>query len=135
MMRIVQKSLLYFAIVFAAGFVLGSLRVIWLLPALGERYAELAEMPVMLLVIYFAARRVVSGSAASLEPREFLLIGALALALLLLFEFTLVLGLRGLTLTQYFESRDPVSGSAYLISLCVYGLAPWLLARKYHAQR
>lgn len=45
-----------FALVFGVGFVLGTVRVLWIAPQLGARAAELAEAPVMLVVIYFAAR-------------------------------------------------------------------------------
>lgn len=51
-----RYGLLYFATVFAAGFILGTIRVLSLEPWLGARYAELLEMPIMLAVVYFSAR-------------------------------------------------------------------------------
>ena len=42
-------ALAYFLIVFGAGFLLGTIRVLLLLPVLGERAAELLEMPFMLI--------------------------------------------------------------------------------------
>jgi hypothetical protein len=128
-------ALTYFALVFGAGFVLGSLRVLLLVPAMGERYAELAETPLMLLVIYFSARYVVRKGSAAAGRRGFLLVGALALLLLLVLEFTVVLALRGLTVAEYVASRDPVSGGVYLASLTVYLLAPWLLAGRDRGRR
>ena len=121
------RALVYFALVFAAGFVLGTVRVLWLLPALGERAAELLELPLMLAVCYFAARFVVRRYPAQRRSHN-LYSGLLALTLLLLMEFTLVLGLRGLSLEQYFAQRDPVSGIAYLLSLAAFSLFPWALA-------
>ena len=41
----------YFALVFGAGFVMGAIRVPLLVPRLGERVAELIEMPFMCIVI------------------------------------------------------------------------------------
>lgn len=129
-----RYSLLYFALVFAAGFALGVIRVLWLAPMLGERNAELAEMPVMLFVILVAARFVV-GRMPYPPPGACLAIGALALVFMLLVEFTVVLGLRGLTLTQYIESRDAVAVGAYALSLMLFMLMPVLLARRQLGKR
>lgn len=54
--QLIAPALSYFALVFGAGFVLGTVRVFWVAPQLGTRAAELAEAPVMLVVIFFAAR-------------------------------------------------------------------------------
>jgi hypothetical protein len=51
----------------------------------------------------------------------------MALGLLLGFELTVVLALRGMSLAQYLESRDPVSGTAYVCSLALFALMPSLL--------
>ena len=56
---IVKFGLLYFTLVFVAGFILGGIRVLFVVPQIGERYAELIEMPLMLVVIFFSARFVV----------------------------------------------------------------------------
>jgi hypothetical protein len=50
-----RAALVYFAIVLGTGFVLGMFRVPMLVPLIGERWAELAEMPVMAAVIFIAA--------------------------------------------------------------------------------
>lgn len=122
--RIVRAGLLYFLMVGAAGFLVGTIRVLWLLPRLGERWAELLEMPLMLAVVYLGARRV-SRRVESTGGR--LAAGLLALGLLLAMELGLVLQLRGLTLAEYAETRDPLSGAVYLVSLALFGLAPALL--------
>ena len=53
MTRTIRGGLAYFALVFGAGFVIGVLRVAFLVPRFGERLAELAEMPLMLLFIVY----------------------------------------------------------------------------------
>src|SRR5579883_2596395 len=55
-MRTLEAGLLYFALVFGTGFVLGTVRTLWIVPRLGDRTAELLEAPVMLAVIVAAAR-------------------------------------------------------------------------------
>ncbi|KAM7217523.1 hypothetical protein V8F06_007154 [Rhypophila decipiens] len=52
---IYQASLLYTLIIFAAGFILGCIRVPLIEPLSGERYAQLLEMPLMFVIIRRAA--------------------------------------------------------------------------------
>ena len=131
-MRVAAFAVVYFVAVFAVGFVLGTLRVILVVPELGERVAELAEMPFMIaasaVLAWRLARRWSLGVAAALVG------GVLALVLLLGAELTVVLALQGRTFQQYLASRDPVSGAAYIAALCVFTLAPavvaWRLRRR-----
>jgi hypothetical protein len=44
-MQILKAGVLYFAVIFGAGFVLGLIRILWLVPRLGTRVAELLEAP------------------------------------------------------------------------------------------
>jgi hypothetical protein len=127
--RVVRAGLLYFALAFAAGMTLGPLRILLLVPRLGERAAELLELPVMVGLCWVAARWSARrfGVPATAGPR--LAMGGLAAALLLAFEFTLVLRLRGLTPGNYLAQRDPVSGLAYYASVALMALLPWLVAR------
>ena len=120
-------GLIYFLLVFAVGFLLGTLRVLWLVPTLGERYAELLEAPLMLFVIYLSAHYLLRKKYTALKPGQSLLMGAVALGLLLLVEFSLVLGLRGLNLEQYLQSRDPIAGLVYVLSLLIFWFMPRLL--------
>ena len=51
-----KAAVAYFVLVLGTGFVLGTIRVPFLVPGLGERYAELLEMPILLVVVVMAAR-------------------------------------------------------------------------------
>jgi len=53
--------------------------------------------------------------------------GGIAFGLLVLFEFTLVVGLRGLTIGEYVGTRDPYSFSAYIVSLIVFAAMPLIV--------
>lgn len=119
----------YFGLVFAAGFALGVARTLWLVDWVGERSAELAELPLMVFLSWLAARYVVRRWPPA-STRRALCVGGVALGLLLLCELTVVLGLRGLSLSQYLATRDPVAGTAYLVSLLWFGLWPAWLTRK-----
>lgn len=124
-----KSAVLYFAIVFGAGFLLALIRIPWLVPRFGARIAELIEMPIMLLVIFFAARWMVRHRLAAATKATRLAVGVIALSLLLLTEFSLVLWLQGLSLREAIAQRDPVSGAAYALSLVVFALMPLLVAR------
>jgi hypothetical protein len=129
MTRVIGAGLLYFALTFGAGFLLGPIRILVLEPRLGVRAAELLEIPVMIGVTFLAARWVTGRLAVPPATGPRLGMGLLAAGLLLVAEFTLVLRLRGLTLEDYFASRDPVSGSAYYVSVLLLALFPLLVNR------
>ena len=55
-MRTLKAAAAYFALVFLAGFVLGVIRTLWVVPWAGVRSAELLESPIMLVGTMVAAR-------------------------------------------------------------------------------
>ncbi len=109
---------------------LGPIRILWAVPRFGTRMAELMETPIMFVVIIFAARWIVRRLAVPSAPSSRMGMGCIALGLLLLAEFTLVLWLRGLTISEYLASRDPVSGTAYYVMLGVFAILPLLVVRR-----
>lgn len=111
----------YFALVFSAGFVLGVIRTVWIVPFVGVRFDELMESPIMLAVTILAARRMVRRGAS--HP---LAAGLIALSFLVCAEIAMTV-IRGLSLRGYMASRDQVSGTVYLVLLAAFGLMPWLL--------
>lgn len=134
-MLIARIAACYFCVVFAAGFILGIVRVTWVEPLLGARSAELVELPFMLAASYVTARYLLSRTDCRLTPRQGGLVGLLALAMLLAMELTVVLAVRGLSITEYLATRDPVSGVAYLVSLILFCFMPvFIVVRKGKSQ-
>jgi hypothetical protein len=129
-MQVLKAGALYFAIAFGSGFVLGTIRVLWVVPRVGERTAELIETPIMLVVVVLAARWVARRFTLASTLTTGLGVGCVALGLLLAAELTMVLWLRGLTLGEYVASRDPVAGAVYLVMLGVFAIMPLLAARR-----
>ena len=127
--EVLTSSAVYFAIVFAAGFVFGTIRVTWLVPMVGVRVAELTELPLMLTVVFFAARWIKGRFLANRDKPSLLIVGVIALALLLLAELILGVFLLDLTPKETFFGRDPVSATGYYLSLCVFALMPAYLGR------
>lgn len=129
-MRILKAGALYFALVFGAGFVLGTIRTLWVVPRVGTRWAELMEAPIMLVVTIMAARWVVRHLAIPFVSSARLGMGGTALGLLLVAEFGLVLWIRGLSIREYLATRDPVSGTVYYVMLGAFAVMPLLVARR-----
>ena len=127
-MQILKAGVFYFALVFGAGFVLGAIRIMWVVPRFGTRMAELMETPIMFVVNIVAARWIVRRLALSSTASIRLGMGCVALGLLLVAEFTLVLWLRGLSISEYLASRDPVSGTVYYVMLGVFAIMPFLVS-------
>lgn len=125
-----RGGLVYFAVVFAAGFALGAIRVPLLEPRLGERTAQLIEMPIMLAVVYLAAGRVVRRGVAG---DRWLVVGGVALALLVGAELLLLVSMSEEGLAADLAGRDPVAGAAYLAALSLFAIMPWWRARRMHA--
>lgn len=129
-MQILKAGVIYFALVFGVGFVLGAIRILWVVPRFGARTAELMETPIMFVVTIVAARWVVRRLAVPPKPSNRLGMGCIGLGLMLVAEFTLVLWLRGVSINEYLASRDPVSGTVYYVMLGVFCIMPLLVARK-----
>jgi len=127
---VIRASADYFALVFGAGFLLGLVRVPYLVPRFGERTAELLEAPVMLVVLFFASRYIVRHFGLGSKARQAMAVGLVALVLLVLVELFLALALTGRCVTEYVYDRDPISGSVYLVLLLIYAVLPWLHARR-----
>lgn len=129
LLSVLKAGVTYFGLVFGAGFILGPIRILLIVPRFGERIAELMEMPLMFLVIVFASPWVIRKFEVRATIGDRLTMGLLALGLVLLFEFALVLKLRGLTLTDYFRELDPVSDTVYYLMLGVLAILPLLVMR------
>ena len=129
-MHRLKPALAYFLIVFGTGFILGTVRVLFVLPLFGERTAELLEMPLMLAVIVLAARWITRRYLQQAQSREQLAVGGIATGWMLAAEFLVGLTLRGLSPMEVLVNHDPVSGTAYYLSLLLFATMPWLLARR-----
>jgi len=129
-MQMLEAGTVYFALVFAVGFVLGAIRTLWVVPRVGTRKAELTEMPVMLAVTILAARWTVLRLAVPPMLSARIGMGCIALVLMLVAEFGFVLWIRGLSIKEYFSTRDPVPGTAYYAMLVVFAVMPMLVSKK-----
>ena len=126
-MQLLEASMVYFALVFGLGFLLGAIRVPLLVPRMGARRAELLEMPFMLIGIVLAARFVLKQFMLPNTIWAVLIVGIVALSLVLIAEVLLVVMLQGDTIKQTFKNRDPISGSVYMLLLTALALMPLII--------
>jgi len=96
MKETLKAGVLYFALVFAAGFVLGTIRTLWVVPKLGVRTAELLEAPIMFGISIPAALWVVRHVQVPPLWSRRLAMGCIALGLMLVAEFAIGLWIRGI---------------------------------------
>jgi hypothetical protein len=133
--RALVAALPYAAAVFAAGFVMGTLRVLVLVPRLGDTGAVLAELPVMLpasaLLAWWAARRwrVPARAAARLA------MGLVAFALLMLAETALATLGFGRPLAEHLAGYGDPSAWPGLAGQGMVALWPLILIRLDGTQR
>ena len=114
----------YFAIVYAVGFLLGTVRVLLLSPLVGETAAVLVETPVMLLISWIATRWSAETFSvpAKLLPRG--VMGVLAFALLIFGELAVSLLLFGRSLEDTLETYRSVPGMVGLSAQMIFALLP-----------
>ena len=131
MSKTIQAGLVYFVIVLGTGFVLGVFRVPFLVPRLGERWAELAEMPIMATVVFIAAGYILRRFPEIRHPGRSLMVGVLAFVLSVAAELGLATVLQDRTLAEFLSSRDKVSGSVYIALLLIFAVMPRLRLSSY----
>ncbi len=102
---------LYFIVLFAAGFVLGALRVLWLAPQLGVLLALLIELPIMLVFAWFAALALARRCEVPPRAGPRLAMGGVMLVLLLAAEFALSAVLPNTSPAEHLAAYTTASGA------------------------
>lgn len=120
----VKAGALYFALVFAAGFILGIIRTVWVVPRLGTPWAEILEAPFMVLISFLAACWVVRRLSLPPSLRLRIAVGLIGLIFMLLAEFSFALWIRGLAFREYWSQRHPLATSVYFAALVLFALMP-----------
>jgi hypothetical protein len=128
-MRTLGAGALYFALVFAAGCLLGPLRVLWLEPRFDKLGAVLMEAPLMIAAMIVAARWVVSRLKSPAALSERIAMGTIAVGLLLVAELTMALGYRSMSAAGYLASLMSAPGLVFLAMALVFAAMPALVGQ------
>jgi len=125
-MTIALAAILYMAIVFAAGFVLGATRVLALEPRLGETIATLCEAPLLLIVMVLVARWLPARLKVPPTVGPLAAMGIGALVLQQLTDVVLGAALRGMTLRDQLAHLTTPAGAIYLALVIAFAAMPVL---------
>jgi hypothetical protein len=126
MRTVLTAALAYFAIVFAAGFALGTVRVTLVEPRIGPLAAVASELPLMLVVSSWGARAVL-GRWPLPDRAARLVMGAMAFALLMGSEALLAWLALGQPLAKWMATLATVPGALGLAGQVGFALIPALL--------
>ena len=124
----VRLAVLYFLLVFAAGFVFGTARELVAVPLLGRDAAGLAEVPFMLVAIFAGAWLTMRRPGAPSTRAGALALGALSLALVLLAELALSPVVRG-GVAAWFASFTPTTLASAILLWIAHAAAPAVVVR------
>ena len=120
----VKAGAAYFAVVFAAGFVLGTVRVLLLIPRLGALTSVLLELPLMLAISWMACGWALRRFQVPPRIPPRLTMGAIAFALLMLAEVVLSLAAFGSSMSDYLQDLTTAHGLVGLAGQLLFALMP-----------
>jgi hypothetical protein len=113
--RTLRAAMVYFGVVFAAGFVFGTIRTLLLVPRIGALPAVLVEAPLILIVSWLVCDRVLAHWSVPPQWPWRLLLGVVAFALLIAAEMALARVLSGSSLATYATAAAQVGLLAQLL--------------------
>jgi hypothetical protein len=119
-----KAGVAYFGIVFAAGFVLGTLRILVVAPAIGTTAAVLVELPVMLAISWIACRRMIRRFSVSDDWAVRLVMGAVAFALLMVAEWVLGIAAFGRTVAEQIAAYGTPDGMIGFVGQAIFAVFP-----------
>lgn len=128
MKLVLLTGTVYVAAVFAAGFVLGVLRTLVLVPLLGELGAVMVELPVILGIAWSVCTRILR--RWPLRPPAAAAMGAIAFLLLMGAEAGLSTLLAGRSLAEHLALYAQLPHQLGLAGQLGFALIPWVQARR-----
>jgi hypothetical protein len=124
-MNIFKAGTAYFAIVFSFGFILGTIRVLAVIPRIGEYAATLLELPLILAASWFVSGWLIRKMRIAPDTGSRLLMGAAAFGITMIAEPLLGLSF-GRSLPEQWAALLRPAGLAGLAGQALFGLMPWI---------
>lgn len=130
MMRSIRAGVWYFVIMFAIGWLIGPVRVLFVEPAFGETAALVIEAPVMLAAMVYAVLWLTARMRIPSALLARVLMGLTALAILLAAETASFAWLEGRPLTAYVEKFSGLTGAITIALYAAFAALPLVLGRR-----
>ena len=130
MSNALRAGVVYFLAVFAIGFVLGAIRVTFVIPRIGALAAVCIEVPVMLALAWLVCAAIVRRFAVPPTVAARLAMGGIAFALLMLAELALAVLLFGRTPAQHWGRYHGLAEQVGLAGQVAFALFPLWIARR-----
>ncbi len=124
-----KAGLLYFAGVFALGFLLGGVRMMLLEPTVGDLLAVIIESPIILALSWLLCRRAIDRFQVAALVSARLLMGGVALTILLLAEYSLATLMFAESPADFLGNWLTAAGLVGLGGQIVFALFPLLQLR------
>jgi len=129
MTQVFKAAFTYVLAVFTVAFVLGTIRVLIVIPRLGETLAVLLEAPILLVVSWWVSRWCVRVFRVGATTAERTLMGAVAFAILMLAEFTLSVVVFQRSPGDYARTLLSLAGAIGLAAQLAFAFIPLIQAR------
>ena len=129
MKRALLVSSVYFLALFSLGFVLGTIRVLFIAPRFGPIAATAAEVPIMLIAAFWACRWSIRRWRVRGALTTRLAMAIWFLVLLIVFETVLGAALFGRTMTEQWAVLATSAGLIGLAAQVIAALLPTMVGR------
>jgi hypothetical protein len=130
MKRTLIPGTVYVVLLFAIGFVLGACRVMFVVPVIGQLWATVAEIPIMLMAAFFLCRWVMLRWNVPTDVSHRLQVAIWFLALLLLFETTVAALLFGRSFVDQWAALLEPAGLVGLSGQLAAAVLPLMVGRR-----
>jgi len=123
----IKKSILVWLLIIPLAILNGTLREAFLIPWIGESYAEPVSVIILCLLIFIVSLVFIPRIGKE-EQKTYWKIGILWIVLTIVFETILGLAM-GNSFRELLKAYDITTGNLWLIVVIFMGIAPWLVAK------
>ncbi|NGZ59267.1 MAG: hypothetical protein CV081_02025 [Nitrospira sp. LK265] len=131
LVQVLKAGTIYYLVAVGAEFVLEVIRLQVVALHIGEKLAEMLEIPNVLLATMIGARWVVDRFTLPPLPGIRLGVGLVALCLMLISEWTVIQTLQSLSFQGYITSQDAAVGTIPIGALGVLTVMPFLVGYRW----